>query len=250
MRLPNELLTTMAAKAYYEKLRGIYGSNLIWFPALLDKTGTVCTDYSGNSRVGTYTGTVQLANAAGPDGTFCPLFNGTDMDVIPTVGTLAALNTAGVFNAAEITLGVWFKFSNVSYLNDAFNHVMFCVGAAATNRILLYKPTTANTIQALYRANSVNRLRVLDAAFTSVTWHHILMTSSDSLNVFRAYLDGVQVGADQTHLDGWAGALTNLETAVGNERNVVAFFPGWLIYPFLTNCFSTPVQAAAAARVG
>ncbi len=249
MPQPNRLLLMMTRHSMFDTLRGLFGSSLIWFPKLSDLTGTTAVDYSAaGGRDGTYSGNVTLANATGPAGQPCPTFGGVNGKVVPTVAALAALNTAGVFNPLEGTLGIWFRFNSAALLNDANIYAMIEIGVDANNRYLIYK-SAANTISVFYHIGASSATLNLATAFTSLAMHHALLTWSQSLNLIRRYLDGVQVGADVNYSGIWAGALNATWTQIGAVNNS-SYYPGNQSYPFLTNVFSTPAQAQAAGRVG
>lgn len=241
---------TLSNTTYIDKLLSIYGSNLIWSPALTDVSGTVATDYSYvGGRNGTYQGSITLAGGTGPDNQPCPLFDGINDNVIPTVGALAALNTAGVFNPLEGTLGVWFKFNDVAKLNSATIFHLFAAAADARNRVKFTK-FPANTLTCAITVQNVPIQITLSSTFTSLAWHHGLVTWSSSANLVRGYLDGVQIGADQAYPVGtWeVVALNAVWTQIGSH-NSSNFFPGNLAYSFLSNSFSMPAMAAAAGSV-
>ncbi len=244
----DKLVTVLAQKSYIDKIRSLFGGNLIWFPAMKEQSGTTVQDYSGRGYTGTYSGDVTLANANGPDGQACPTFGGTNSNMLPTAGTITALNGAGVFNPSEFTLGIWFRYNNVTYLNNATSYINAEFGAGLANRIMIYK-SAANTIRVYFAlgASSVNR-NVL-TAFTALTWQSVIMTGSVSNNKFIGYANGTAVGADQAYpADAFVGALSASWCRIG-DSNGAPYFPGNMALLFLTNSYCTPAQAASAGKV-
>ncbi len=242
----SEVEGKLAGFGLIERVRALYGKALIWFPALTDLAGTVAADYSGNGSLGTYSGDVTLAAAKGPDGRPCPLFGGTNGKVVPSAGALTALNTAGVFSATEGTFGVWFQFASKTIWDNATQYVFGEVGVDVNNRFLLYK-VGANQFGMVYAIGGVNSSRGATGQ-TSVAPMLALVTWSLTNNKIRAYLAGVQASTDAAYGGTWAGALNATWTQIGALASSL-YMAGNLSCPFLTNCFTTPDQAAGLSRM-
>lgn len=192
-------------------------ANLIAYWRLGELSGTTATDSSPTAADGTYAGTFTLAQPGIGDGSLSTLFDGTS-GLVSLATNLATLDTP--FDGAEGSLVCWGKVSSAGVWTDAAFHVLSALGADASNRVLLYKPNTDNTLTWLYASGGTGNTATITASPTG--WFSIGITWSKSNNRVRRYYNGVQQGANLTGLGVWAGALASAWSAIGSQSSLSA----------------------------
>lgn len=236
-----ELTVLLARPSYIRRVQSILGSAVIGYWPLSESSGSVANDASGNSRSATYNAVV-LANTPGPGIALgaAPSFDGAASQLNFPAGTLTSLNAGGVFKPTEGALMAWVKMVDAAHWANASQYAIAQFSADGNNKFTLLKDA----------ANRISANFVVGANFTTpntprsaLDWFHIGMTWSSSLNKMRFFVNGAQVGGDNSYTGTWAGSLASAETHIGSG-NGSAFWPGWLAHAILTNQLVTAGQFA------
>jgi len=209
---------------------------------LLETSGTTATDYSGNSRDGTYSG-VSLANALGPDGrNKCPYFDGAD-DTVDIYS--AGFNTD--FSGAEGTISGWAKVAAARW-TDAQVRRALLLEVDSDNYVQIQKSSTNNVLTFHYKAGGTME----DSQYTTsgpTAWFHWAMSWSATGNIVRYYFNGRQTDT-MTALGTWAGNFDANQTLIGASQVATPTdeWLGWLAHiAVFDSVLSAPAIADLAA---
>lgn len=175
----------------------------------LDETsGTTAFDSSGNGYDGTYSG-VTLNAATAPDGSPAPAFDGVN-DFVNVYGT----GFASAFNHDEGTLLVFAKVANSGVWTDGTLRRIASFAVNNSNRVIIWKNSTANQVEVFYVANNVSKsVTRTGASFTD--FFPVAITWSKSADQVRMYVSGSQNGSTQTGLGSWTGSLATTLATIG-----------------------------------
>lgn len=166
-------------------------------------------DASGNGYNGAATGVTYGAANMG-DGGLSGVFDGSTSFI-----DIYSAGFAGAVNTAELTVAAWCKVAAGSVWTDGSNDIVINISASTTNAIRLYKTSTNNNLQFQYYAGGTNK-NVNDTSLAGATgWFHFAMTVTKAGDAMIAYLNGAKVGATQTGLGVWSGALLSTTTTIG-----------------------------------
>lgn len=174
---------------------------------MAEASGSVALDASGNGRNGAYTA-VTLAQTGIGDGRTSASFDGAT-----SYNNVYGASFAGAFNPAEGTLALWCKVSGAGVWTDAATRRIASLRADASNLVNLQKDTSNNSITTSYVAGGTTKS--VSVAASATTFFHFACTWSKSADQFKAYVNGAQVGATQTGLGVWTGALSSTLTNIG-----------------------------------
>lgn len=178
--------------AYTNKVKAL--GPIAYYPQA-EPSGTTIVDESGNGRNGTYVG-VTLGQPGIGDGRTAAGYDGAT-----SYGNIYSASLAGAFNGAEGTIVAWQRSSGSS------SRCILRLQVDASNLVQLFTTTNANEVQLRYIAGGTWK-QILDSSNVFGALFPIALTWSKSNDQARAYVKGVQVGATQTGLGTWAGALT------------------------------------------
>jgi len=203
---------TPAVQTLQEVMLGL--SPVALYP-LTETSGTQATDVSANVLHGTYSNCT-VNNVIGADGTAgCPLFVPASSSILSFPAGLNAL-----FNTAEFSL-VWFlRVRAASVWTDATLRQTFSLFADGNNVIRCRKFNSNNLLRFSYMAGATDR--TVDYTSASDAWLMCTMTVSDAADQMKAYINDAQIGATQTTLGTFAGALS--------ARTWGSAWDGWVSY--------------------
>lgn len=233
-------------RTYMDRVKGIQSADLIGYWPMNERRGAVAVDWSKEKNNGAYTGAT-LGNAPGPDLSPSPHFDGSnDFNNIYSVGF------RDDFNGKEGTVGGWFRVDSASVWTDSAYRDMVHLYVDANNHVRMYKGSTNNQFNFIYKANGTQEL--VSRTISPTAWTHAAITWSLSTGAngeMRAYIDGVQVGSTQTNLGTWAGNLLNGFTLVGANRDTVPFnaWHGLLSHPVTFKVALSPAKIANLATL-
>lgn len=245
MRTTTKLLTVMGGGvSYVNKVKALFGANLVAYWPQLETSGTVAADVSGNARNGAYTG-VDLANAAGPKGGMHPYFDGTN-----DYNNLFSLGLQGVFPKQLGGLAIWAKIDGAAVWTDGVYREGVRLFADSSNYVLIDKHASDGTYRLIYNANGTAK-SLTPAGGGSLTWVHLGITWTLAGDAVIGYINGVKTGETQTGLGTWGAPNIGTTTSlVGASTNVPALvWKGWLGHCVLTNRVITPTEMATLAGV-
>lgn len=215
-------------RLYYKKVLS-YNPTAYW--PLWETSGTVAECLNNSALNGTYT-TVTLGNAAGPDGSPCPLFDGTDSRV--------AIPVNGVMNLSAGTAMGWMKVSAAGIWTDGVIRYLMRLETNTSNYVRLYKHSTNNTV-ALH-TNFGGTFKGLNPGSTSVDWIFAAVTWDKTADEIRGYYNGAQVSPTLTGLGTWSAQPgVNFIGAASASANV---FSGWLAQCAIWTRALTPAEVA------
>lgn len=234
------LVLTRRRVTYIQQLLTTDADNLVALWSLGETSGTSARDVKGGFD-GTYNGAITLDAIRFPDGTSAPLFDASaDVVSLP----VATLDTP--FDPTLGTLAIWCKVRAASVWTDGVARTAFHLGASGANRLGLGKSAGANSVNGFYSAGGTVE-NPSNSGYSPTRWFHQAMTWNKAADRMRFFVDGVQVGADQTTLGVWAGALSNSWSAIANFTGAggTSFWDGYLKYAGLWKSELTPTQLAA-----
>ena len=234
------LLTHHDQFRYAAKVKGIASANLIGYWPLAEPSGTTIVDESGNARNGAYT-SVTLGQQGIGDGRTAATFNGTT-----STGNVYGASLAGAFNGAEGTFTAWLQMSGAGVWTDAAIRRYATFTVDANNIIALFKHSTNNTIRCDYKAGSTLSSVSSTAVGGSTAWFHVAITWSNAADQVKVYINGAQVGATQTGLGTWAGALSVGGAKIGSAETAANFWSGNEADAAL---WTTPLSAAQVGQL-
>lgn len=176
----------MFKREYYEKIRALFGSSLIGYWPLLETTGTVAKDISGNGWNATIEGSPSLSAALSLSGKPCIYFDGSN-------GKYISLNSQSAFlNSVSFDEGGYFcRFKpDTAMLTDTTNRALVTIKGNSNETIKIdkgavnYQFTTSRHNGTSYDAwNAIG-------GFSSNLWHDIIITWSKSGGLMKAFVDG------------------------------------------------------------
>lgn len=173
-------------------------------------TSTTFTDNSGTSKAVTVAGNAQVDTAQKKFGTGSVLLDGTgDYLSIPD-------SADWDFNG-DFTVEMWVRFSAMPAANGAYEFIGNGYDTGFT--LQYYHEATTKRL----RVWLVNNFYDFTWIPTTDTWYHLCVTRSS--NTVRAFIDGTQIGADQT--DSSTGNSSN-SLYIGDDPVATAPFNGWL----------------------
>ena len=237
------LVPSAAVQTYSEKVLATASANLLAYFICGEASGTVMQEEKNNYD-GAYTG-VTLGQTGIGDGNTCPLFDGAN-----DYGNLYTAGLAGVFSGAEGTMAMWCKMNTAGVWSDATQRYLFVLRADADNRVDITKQTTTNQLRFRYTAGATEELVTDISLAGTANWFHLAMTWSKAADQVIAYINGAQVGATQTGLGTWAGALATTTTVIG-AMNTTPSAPhyGYLAHVPIWNVALNSTQIASLATV-
>ena len=217
--------------AYWQRVKRLFGANVIGYWPMLDTTGTSAVDRSNGGYNGIYTGAT-LDQAAAPGGGKCPLFDGTGDNVVVASATVnTALLTA--FNGAEGSFIAWARVANAGVWTDAADRRV-CRLHKANNYFNLYKHTTNNRLHFETSMGGTYKLITYDGAGGNTDWMLLSMTWSKSRDALKAYVNKAQVGSTATGLGVFAGPLEYMVLGAITVSPVTSW-SGWLAHALILN---------------
>lgn len=152
---------------------------------LVETTGTVINDTSGNGFDGTYNANVILNATTFLDGSPAPSFNGVN-----AVGDVFGAGLAALFSANVGSLQAWCKINSLAVWNDGVSRFPVQMrGASSANLIRFTKITNTLSVRATYTGNSVS-VSATKSGYTSLNWFNLTCTWSIPLGRLRLYLNG------------------------------------------------------------
>lgn len=235
------LAQVIFAKAYHQKLIGIFGrSSITALWGLLETAGTTAYDLV-SGRNGAYSG-VALANTTGPRGRPAPLWDGVN----DTCNVYSAA-LASAFSPGSGTLLIWCKVYNVGVWSDSTNDFAFQVGADNTsNYVRIIKTSTASRMQGSHVAGGTAKSVSTDVS-SNPNWFLYAITWDKEVDQVKVYYNGVQSGATQTGLGIWSGSLGSNSCAIGAQSGGGSQpWNGWLAYALLLNRAASAVEISKA----
>jgi hypothetical protein len=151
----------------------------------------------------------------------------------------AALQSA--FNGDEGTACCWMKV-NPGVWTDSTVRIWYTINVFGNNYIQLYKHSVNNTLTFYYRAGGV--FEVVNHTMSDASWFHAAITWSASADKVRAFINGAQVGVDQTGLGVWAGVPVSSFIS-----NAGATWHGWEAHMVLFDSAQSDATIADLATV-
>lgn len=205
------LLPELRRARYHERVLATAPGNLIRYWPMWEQSGTKGYNLAPVTYGpdGTYNAPI-LGLIGSGDGFSAPLFDNVD-DLFNIYS--AALNAA--LNWQEVTIALWVKFSSSAFWTDGVFHTFLRVAADANNDIRIRKSSTNNTLSWLYTAGSTAK-QVTFGGQSSMNFMHLALTASKAADAMMAYLNGVQVGATQTGLGTFTGALNSAACVISS----------------------------------
>jgi lysophospholipase L1-like esterase len=198
---------------YYQQVKNLFGANLIQYLTLGETSGVTALDSSGNGRDGAYgagAAAPTLADLAFPFGGSLPHFDGGDY--------VNAYSTSfrDAFNPLAGFVSVWCRIDEAAFQDLTYDKI-FRFRVDTNNWVYIEKAgNNTDRIDFFYRAGGT--ITTVAVTQISTLWGgllHLGLTWSKANDRVRAFINGVQVGADQSGLGVWAGVLAATVTNIG-----------------------------------
>ena len=225
---------------YYQKVKSLFGSNIIGYWPLDETVGVVVKDRSGHGRNGVYSGGVILNSVASPVEGFAPALGGVD-----NVITVYSASLAGVFSGAEGSMFVWVKIDASLWTDDAY-HYIFDFRVDDSNLIRVNK-SNGNDIIMQYIAGGTQEVRTIAGGATD--WIHLGVTWSKSNDRVRLYFNGWLPFIDSVTLGVFSGTIPSDLARLGCYYNDNFPLLGSLSHAILLNREATPAEALSLSRM-
>lgn len=205
-----------------------------------DASGTAAVDEMGLGN-GTYN-SVTLAQPGIGDGKTSVLTSATSYINVYSAALAAA------FNPAECTLLIWSKIAAAQWADGA-SRWMIQLRTDLNNRILIAKDTAANSYRFTYVAGGTTNTLTYTTDGRE-TFFQIALTISKSAGASgeaKLFFNGSQVGATQTGLGTWVGALNNGRCVIASDNGAAASnsFIGNLAHAAVWSRALTPTEVAS-----
>jgi lysophospholipase L1-like esterase len=231
MNQPREQLLTVVlgddGLSYWQRVKDLFGANLVAFWPMWDAAGLVATDISGNNLHGAYEGTTVLNQ---------PGLHGKKSISSPagTAGMRAYSNgLRDNFPYAKGYCEAWVKMANAeAWTNpDTYTFVQF---QADTNNRLLLRKIVGTGLQALYIAGGVTTQSTI-ANPASTRWLKMGISWDKPNDKLCLFANGLALNEPTTGLGVFAGTL-----AAGNSN--FGSHPGHLQFSLVASLIPTDAQ--------
>lgn len=217
-------------------------TDLIQYLQLDETSGTTANDSSAENNDGSYS-SVTVAATTGPiQPDKAPAFNGTNSFV-----NLYSVALDTDFNEQLGSIVLWIKVTSSSVWTDGAVRAVVALGADTNNYVTIYKPAASNQLIFEYKAGATTVSRTV-TNISDTGWINVAITWNKASNRVRAYVNGVQQGADVTGLGVWAGALSATGCVVGAFNTGANFWSGYLSHYRLYDVELTATQIATLAE--
>lgn len=216
---------------YVQKILALFGSSIVsYIPDPF--TGL---DVSGHGYNGAPTA---VTAAAGPDGAQAGSFDGSTSRV-----NWYSAGLAGAFNSQEGSVLLWVLVSAWdAAIKDFVN-----LGVNASNQILIRKQNANLTYY--YIAGATTDFVTLGSN-ADIGFMQLVISWSKAADELKAYKNGAQVGATQSTLGTWAGALASTLTTIGASSTTPTNpMSGRAAHILLLNRAVTAAEVAQAYQV-
>ncbi|MCK9602592.1 MAG: hypothetical protein M0R06_26330 [Sphaerochaeta sp.] len=239
------LLLGGGRRTYLQTVRRICGGSLIAYWPLSEQAGDVAFDRSGRGHNGAYTG-VTLASGLAPGRTLAPAYNGTD-----AFTNIYSAGLAGAFNGAKGTVLIWAKVGAAGAWTDGATRRTVLLRADGNNSISIDKSNTDNYVYFAYGAGGTVDTVLYNGLGGNTGWMMLGLSWDKAADQVKAYAQGAQVGATQTGLGTWSGALAATLTTLGATGTAVNNpWSGLLAHAIVCNVALSPVAIEQLYRAG
>lgn len=239
VRLSIPIVASTPTQTYSQMILSTFSDVYAIYP--LNETGVATTAIE---TVNGYNGTLNgptLAAIAGPGAS---MGNAAFYDGLVDYCQLPAASLDGPFDPNLGTMMIWMRVFNAGVWTDGTSRVLFTLGVNSTNRILLYRTATNNNFQ--FYMNAGGTVASRDIVISSTAWNCYGLTWNKTSNRIRAYLNGVQQGADLVYTGTWVGSLVNSQSQIC-ATNGGFFWHGYPSFLVLSSAEATAAQMLAAA---
>ena len=230
----------LAGGGYSDKVLGY--SPIAYWP-LWEASGATAEDVSGNGFDGGYTG-VTLGQEGIGDGNTCPLFDGTNDYV-----DIYSAGFAGAIDVSEGSLTGWMKVFNAGVWTDSAWRYAVNIGNGSSNRINLKRSSANNTMITEYKAGDTTE-NELTGGLSTTGWMHLALTWSVTADEVKHYYNGAKVGATDTALGVFAGAISEAYTNIGTSIEAGgAYWYGYIAHVAVFTSILSDLDIADIASV-
>ncbi len=220
----------------------MFGTSLLAYWPLNETSGTVATDKSGNGRNGAYVNGTLGAAGIGDGGTAFSL-DGTS-DAVNVYSADLATNfpytEGGISFMAKSPLAMW---------TDATARYWAIFQADTSNRIMIRRETTNNTLAFYYIAGGVSKSWTLTNStnntrgFSKSDWINYAFTWSVAAGTAEIYINGA-LFQTLTSIGTWTGSLAATNSALGAANDIgAASLSGTMAHVLLVNRKITALEA-------
>lgn len=216
---------------------------------ITDPGGTEYTEWDdvsvreANPLNGDDTGTTPVAG--GPRIQVMQSFDGTTSFMQPNPPSVAELNS--IFDPTQGTIIIAARVANAGVWTDGANRYMVSLVIDAGNQVSLRKHSDNNKMRLNYTAGGVGKF--IDVTTSTTGIFTVAITWDVGGDEFKAYFNGVQVGATLNALGTWVGNLFSAQTVIGAfDISPINVWHGDLAYPELYSRALTQPEIAAISR--
>lgn len=238
LRRPMKLAMLGGGAQYWQKVKVLFGANLIEYHPFWEASGTTIADLSPTGRTRTlgYPGVTLAAPGIG-DGHTAAAFSGADFEALVHFYPMAA------FNGSEGGFFTWVKVFNAAQWTDGDSHYINYFQADGNNYFFIMQDGFG--INYGYMAGGAASNHTYGETKTA-KWVNIGITWSLSNNRVTCYFGGDPV-AVEANAGTWAGALAEWNTWLGAALNGDLNWYGWQAHTVIVNREVTHAEASALA---
>lgn len=233
------MLIAGQGQTYSQKILSTFSGVYALYP--LNETGVTTTALE---IVNGYNGTLNgptLGAIAGPGAS---MGNAAFYDSLVDYCQLPAASLDGPFDPNLGTILIWGRVFNSGVWTDGATRYILSLGVDNSNRLRIQKDTTNNSISFTFFAGGVVAARSI--TISSTAWNCFGLTWNKTSNRIRAYLNGVQQGADLAYTGTWAGTLADAYCRICTLSGAV-YWHGYPSFLILSSAEATAAQMAAGA---
>jgi len=228
---------------YIPTIKTLFGTDIIQYLSLGDRTGTIAKDESDNNFDGLHVNTTLGSPGIG-DGYKSTEFVAASSSYVDLYST----GLRDAFNKDEGSILIWAKIPQTTWDISA-THGIVSLNADGNNYVKIEK-TSTDRITLSYKANATANTQILTSV-ADVGWVHYAITWSLSNDRVNTYRKGLQSGATMTGLGTWnpLKPLYSLNCRIGSiAAGSELYMSGYEAHYILLNREATASEVLAASN--
>jgi hypothetical protein len=230
-----------AIETYAEKVKRIFGDDLLLYYVMGEGSGLVADNFEGTAaRDGEYVG-VTLGQPGIGDGNTCPLFDGAN-DYLN--GLTDSIATALGMNITKLSVMVWLKVYEAAVWDDETYRYPYNVEDDWDDSCQSLKWTTTGKFTTRWGGGESD----IEATMDTVDFFHLLQTVDTSLDEHKMYIDAVQTGGTGSGMTDLYGPIEILTVGAKTTTPNSPWY-GWLAHFLIATMIPNSAQRTALATV-
>ncbi|KKT30742.1 MAG: hypothetical protein UW18_C0011G0003 [Microgenomates group bacterium GW2011_GWF1_44_10] len=240
MTSKSRLLMILQTNPYFQKLKTLFGANLIAYYPMWEESGTTVTDISGNARNGVYD-TVTLNSTRSKFNKPSPLFNGDGFANVYSASLVSA------FTPNTLTIGGWYKAKTMNTFYDGAVGNPFRFLVDANNYVDLLKQSSAEQLSFRFKSGAV-AVKTLNFYGATNNWFFWCITVDKANDLVSIYINNKKITTLDT-LGIWAGSVAEASACFGAANTTKANpLIGYLSDCFIASRVATDAEIVALSK--